>query len=95
MFATIRHDSSRALYPDGLAPGPARNGMHKYNNQDHAMMTSPMLTAKDFWPARAVYDIWNVNEDAKYHEGRRIGAGRAALGGGWVAAERRSRTAAA
>ncbi len=44
-----------------------RNGMHKYNNQDHAMMTA-MLTVKNIIAGESVYDIWNVNEDAEYHE---------------------------
>ncbi|MEQ1651772.1 MAG: NAD(P)/FAD-dependent oxidoreductase [Hyphomicrobium sp.] len=44
-----------------------RNGMHKYNNQDHAMMTS-MLTVKNIAAGEMLYDIWNVNEDAEYHE---------------------------
>jgi protoporphyrinogen oxidase len=44
-----------------------RNGMHRYNNQDHAMMTA-MLTVKNIVAGRRVYDIWNVNEDAEYHE---------------------------
>ena len=41
--------------------------MHKYNNQDHAMMTA-MLTAKNILAGERVYDVWNVNEDAEYHE---------------------------
>ncbi|MEM9027610.1 MAG: NAD(P)/FAD-dependent oxidoreductase [Pseudomonadota bacterium] len=44
-----------------------RNGMHKYNNQDHAMMTS-MLTVKNIIAGEMLFDIWNVNEDAEYHE---------------------------
>jgi protoporphyrinogen oxidase len=44
-----------------------RNGMHKYNNQDHAMMTG-MLTAKNILAGERRYDVWNVNEDAEYHE---------------------------
>jgi protoporphyrinogen oxidase len=44
-----------------------RNGMHKYNNQDHAMMTA-MLTVKNILAGEIVYDVWNVNEDAEYHE---------------------------
>ena len=44
-----------------------RNGMHKYNNQDHAMMTS-MLTVKNIIAGETLYDIWNVNEDVEYHE---------------------------
>jgi protoporphyrinogen oxidase len=44
-----------------------RNGMHKYNNQDHAMMTT-MLTARNIVAGERRYDVWNVNEDAEYHE---------------------------
>jgi protoporphyrinogen oxidase len=44
-----------------------RNGMHKYNNQDHAMMTA-MLCVKNILAGRPVYDLWRVNEDAEYHE---------------------------
>jgi len=44
-----------------------RNGMHKYNNQDHAMMTA-MLTAENIMAGRELYDVWKVNQDAEYHE---------------------------
>jgi protoporphyrinogen oxidase len=44
-----------------------RNGMHRYNNQDHAMMTA-MLTVKNIVAGRPVYDVWQVNQDAEYHE---------------------------
>jgi protoporphyrinogen oxidase len=44
-----------------------RNGMHKYNNQDHAMMTA-MLTARNILAGTRLYDVWDVNEDAEYHE---------------------------
>ena len=44
-----------------------RNGMHKYNNQDHAMMTA-MLTARNIIAGERIYDVWDVNEDAEYHE---------------------------
>ena len=44
-----------------------RNGMHKYNNQDHAMMTA-MLTAKNIASGSRVFDVWAVNQDAEYHE---------------------------
>lgn len=43
-----------------------RNGMHKYNNQDHAMMTA-ILTVSNML-SKTSYDIWEVNEDAEYHE---------------------------
>ncbi len=44
-----------------------RNGMHRYNNQDHAMMTA-MLSVENIMAGSRVYDIWCVNEDAEYHE---------------------------
>jgi len=51
-----------------------RNGMHKYNNQDHSMMTA-MLAVENILAGREVYDVWRVNEDAEYHEeGERAGA---------------------
>jgi protoporphyrinogen oxidase len=50
-----------------------RNGMHKYNNQDHAMMTA-MLCVENIRAGRPVYDLWAVNQDAEYHEGGRAGA---------------------
>jgi len=44
-----------------------RNGMHKYNNQDHAMMTA-MLTAENILADARIHDVWEVNQDAEYHE---------------------------
>lgn len=49
-----------------------RNGMHKYNNQDHAMMTG-ILTAKNIIAGTRAFDVWTVNEDAEYHEGGEAG----------------------
>ena len=56
-----------------------RNGMHRYNNQDHAMMTA-MLTVRNIEAGYRQYDIWAVNEAAEYHEAGDEGAeeGRAA-----------------
>ena len=61
---TIRTDLER-LFPTLHLVG--RNGMHKYNNQDHSMMTA-MLTAKNILAGKRVFDVWQVNEDAEYHE---------------------------
>ena len=44
-----------------------RNGMHKYNNQDHSMMTA-MLAVKNIVAGSKIFDLWQVNEDAIYHE---------------------------
>ena len=72
---TIRLDLEQS-YPSLHLVG--RNGMHKYNNQDHAMMTA-MLTARNIVAGERIYDIWQVNEDAEYHEAGTSGA-HAALG---------------
>jgi protoporphyrinogen oxidase len=42
-----------------------RNGMHRYNNQDHSMLTA-ILAARNVLGAH--YDLWQVNVDAEYHE---------------------------
>ena len=44
-----------------------RNGMHKYNNQDHSMMTA-LLAARNILGV-GKFDTWKVNTDAEYHEG--------------------------
>lgn len=41
--------------------------MHKYNNQDHAMMTG-LLVARNIIAGQELIDPWAVNEDAGYHE---------------------------
>jgi protoporphyrinogen oxidase len=58
-------DELEAKYPTLHLVG--RNGMHKYNNQDHAMMTA-MLCVQNILAERKVYDLWKVNQDAEYHE---------------------------
>ena len=47
------------VYPVG------RNGMHKYNNQDHSMYTA-MLSVENIYGAS--HDTWTVNVEAAYHE---------------------------
>ncbi|WP_338467229.1 NAD(P)/FAD-dependent oxidoreductase [Novosphingobium sp. ZN18A2] len=64
-------DELEELYPTLHLVG--RNGMHRYNNQDHAMMTA-MLTVENIMAGERVYDIWCVNEDAEYHESGDEGA---------------------
>jgi protoporphyrinogen oxidase len=46
-----------------------RNGMHKYNNQDHSMLTAMMAVQN---MNGAEYDIWAVNTDFEYHEEQRV-----------------------
>jgi protoporphyrinogen oxidase len=49
-----------------------RNGMHKYNNQDHSMFTA-MLTVENM--CGASHDVWSVNTDFDYHEEVRVDHG--------------------
>ncbi len=49
-----------------------RNGMHKYNNQDHSMYTA-MLTIENMRGV-AHHDVWAVNTDFEYHEEQRVTA---------------------
>jgi len=62
-FGDIRNflDGFSNLYPIG------RNGMHRYNNQDHSMLTAK--TAVDLITREASkQDIWNINTEESYHE---------------------------
>jgi protoporphyrinogen oxidase len=43
-----------------------RNGMHRYNNQDHSMYTA-MLTAENI-ACGTHHDVWTVNVEQEYHE---------------------------
>ncbi|MER7167453.1 NAD(P)/FAD-dependent oxidoreductase [Micromonospora sp. NPDC000207] len=43
-----------------------RNGMHRYNNQDHSMLTA-MLTAANILDG-TTHDVWAVNVEEEYHE---------------------------
>jgi protoporphyrinogen oxidase len=42
-----------------------RNGMHRYNNQDHSMLTG-ILAARNV--LGETHDLWNVNTERSYHE---------------------------
>ena len=42
-----------------------RNGLHRYNNQDHSMLTA-IYAARNMYGAN--YDLWNVNVERSYHE---------------------------
>jgi protoporphyrinogen oxidase len=61
----VIRDELATRYPNLHLVG--RNGMHKYNNQDHSMMTA-MLCAKNIVAGEDFYDLWEVNDDAEYHE---------------------------
>jgi protoporphyrinogen oxidase len=46
-----------------------RNGLHRYNNQDHSMLTA-MLAVRNILGERN--DVWAVNGDCAYHEEERV-----------------------
>jgi hypothetical protein len=43
-----------------------RNGLHRYNNQDHAMLTGMLAVRNQVRGERN--DLWSVNADQEYHE---------------------------
>jgi protoporphyrinogen oxidase len=61
--ATLREELEE--YPGLHLVG--RNGMHKYNNQDHSIMTA-MLVSDNIINQSAQFDPWCVNQDAEYIE---------------------------
>ncbi|HEY3898350.1 MAG TPA: NAD(P)/FAD-dependent oxidoreductase [Chthoniobacter sp.] len=69
-LAVIREELDRTFPTLHLV---GRNGMHKYNNQDHSMMTA-MLCVKNIIAGQRIFDLWGVNEDAEYHESGDHGA---------------------
>jgi hypothetical protein len=48
-----------------------RNGMHRYNNQDHSMLTA-MLAVENI-VGLGPHDVWSVNVEGDYHEEGRTG----------------------
>lgn len=52
------------LYPVG------RNGMHRYNNMDHSMLSAMRAVACILDPTLDKTTIWKINEDQTYHESK-------------------------
>lgn len=63
-FEAIRSylDRISNLYPVG------RNGMHRYNNQDHSMLTAQSAVNSMIDGGAGKSSIWRINADAEYHE---------------------------
>jgi protoporphyrinogen oxidase len=63
-FGKIREylDPFANLYPIG------RNGMHRYNNQDHSMLAAKSAVDAILQGGRGKALIWTVNADDGYHE---------------------------
>jgi protoporphyrinogen oxidase len=45
-----------------------RNGMHKYNNQDHSMLTAMLAVENILSGRRDKHNLWEVNTEQEYHE---------------------------
>lgn len=48
-----------------------RNGMHKYNNQDHSMLTAMSAVDNILDGTRSKENIWDINTEQEYHEEKR------------------------
>jgi protoporphyrinogen oxidase len=48
-----------------------RNGMHKYNNQDHSMLTAMAAAENIMNNVRDKSNLWAVNTEQEYHEEKR------------------------
>jgi hypothetical protein len=47
-----------------------RNGMHRYNNQDHSMLTAMTAIDNVATGRTSKANIWSTNTDDEYHEER-------------------------
>ena len=45
-----------------------RNGMHRYNNQDHSMLTAMMAVENILEGRTDKSNLWDVNTEEEYHE---------------------------
>jgi protoporphyrinogen oxidase len=48
-----------------------RNGMHKYNNQDHSMLTAMTAVDNIIDKVRSRDNLWALNTEQEYHEEKR------------------------
>jgi protoporphyrinogen oxidase len=55
-----------------------RNGMHKYNNQDHSMLTAMMAVDNILAGRTDKSNLWEVNTEMEYHESKEERASAAA-----------------
>src|SRR6202050_2021191 len=63
-FGKVRDylDQFSNLYPIG------RNGMHRYNNQDHSMLAANGAVGSMINGGVGKRDIWRINAEDTYHE---------------------------
>lgn len=63
-FGLIRNylDTLSNLYVVG------RNGMHRYNNMDHSVLSAMAVVQDIIKPSKNRESIWNINTEQEYHE---------------------------
>jgi len=49
-----------------------RNGMHRYNNQDHSMLTAMIAVENIMAGRKDKENIWSVNTEQEYHESKNL-----------------------
>ena len=49
-----------------------RNGMHKYNNQDHSMLTAMTAVDNIIANVRSRDNLWALNTEKEYHEEKTV-----------------------
>ena len=50
-----------------------RNGMHRYNNQDHSMLAAMMAVDNIIAGRTDKSALWSINSEEDYHEEKRTG----------------------
>ena len=58
----VRPSARTALHLAG------RNGMHKYNNQDHSMLAAMTAVENIINGIKSKDNIWEINTEEEYHE---------------------------
>ncbi len=69
-FGTYEHFDKIRNFTDGFENLflIGRNGMHRYNNQDHSMLTAMAAVDNISGGIKTKENIWNINAEEDYHE---------------------------
>ena len=73
-FGLYREFDRLRAYLDGFANlfPVGRNGMHRYNNQDHSMLTASSAVGSIINGGLDKSEIWRINTEEEYHEDARV-----------------------
>jgi protoporphyrinogen oxidase len=73
-FGLYREFDLLRAYLDGFANlfPVGRNGMHRYNNQDHSMLTASSAVGSIINGGLDKSEIWRINTEEEYHEDARV-----------------------